>query len=1015
MSEKTISLIPGGTIQFYDFKFSSDQLGRPELKFFEYATNSNDNATQTSKLKILKKDKSEDVYIDCQTGQVFVNPINNTVFNDYDELFSYSIEKIMDVYLDKWVPLPFFRKSDDISYTEQRNRFGPTDWCRVYLTQDKITKEYNGVIAFDTSIEVNIELSQINADQGYPAICEQDVFEQGSFRFVSDIKKNNWYLNLYWIQDWLKDLKYSPKLYQSSKSDNYKTDHFALYLSFLELLKQTQCIPNVKLINTNRNQAINVDLVIDIGNSRTIGMLVEDREDNNQDLSNGSQLEIRNLTNPCEIYKETFSSYVTFSETFFGDKSKNSLGSGRLIKSFTWPSVVRLGKEANWLSTFSRREEGQTSLSSPKRYLWDLKPRNVGEEWRYVPDPKDIHSPEIPVNRGNFVGYINNAGYPLEQSKNVKSRKIKLIKNHDIFPATEPRFSRSSMMMFLLSEIISHALVQINSPIKRSERQNSDIPRHLNNIILTTPPAMSVTEKNLFEAWANWAVDVTWKALEWENISQNTNDYRKKPKIKFNLDEATATQFVFLFNEIDVKFSGEAKEFFSIYGKTRNKYGLQPSLRIASIDIGGGTTDMVITTFSNESRSVTNIVVPHQEFRESFNFAGDDIIKSIIEHHIIKSICALSKSSTNQYLFKIQNLFKDTIDVSEKEKGLRLQFTQQFLIPIALNILQSLEKLDIVNIEKSNIEINFDDLFKNKYPDKHVMDYFASVFKNSIDPDFKLAGQTIIISAEEIVNTINASISAYLEDLTEIVELYDCDFLLLSGRPSCLPNIQSIIIKRSPVMPGRFIPMNKYRIENWYPFATPAGLIGDPKTTGVVGALLATKSETNLRNFHIRLTNLKPASTIRFIGPMRVNKQIKNEDLYFEGKDVQKAESLELRHKDKENGTKFYIGFRQFNSERWKTTPFYYISQSKDPNAALRSERHGLPYEYEFSYSFDDTRDEIPPTAEYEKEGILEITNISAADGTNIPLTDINIEFKSIWEESHWLDTGIFDLTSTME
>jgi len=53
---------------------------------------------------------------------------------------------------------------------------------------------------------------------------------------------------------------------------------------------------------------------------------------------------------------------------------------------FTWPSIVRLGNEAEYLSheatNISFAKQTLSTYSSPKRYLWDYNPRQ--EEWRFI-------------------------------------------------------------------------------------------------------------------------------------------------------------------------------------------------------------------------------------------------------------------------------------------------------------------------------------------------------------------------------------------------------------------------------------------------------------------------------------------------------------------------------------------------------------------------------------------------------------------------------------------------------
>jgi hypothetical protein len=243
--------------------------------------------------------------------------------------------------------------------------------------------------------------------------------------------------------------------------------------------------------------------------------------------------------------------------------------------------------------------------------------------------------------------------------------------------------------------------------------------------------------------------------------------------------------------------------------------------------------------------------------------------------------------------------------------------------------------------------------------------------------------------------------------MAEVIKLWDCDFLVLSGRPSCIPSIQAILQKAPPVLPSRIISMSEYAVESWYPFWTTLdGKIDDPKTTGVVGALLFTVSEGNLKNFHIRTSSLKPASTIKYIGAMSVDKQIRDQFLLFNGSDISKIKDEEI-FCTLPFQTQIFIGFRQMAVERWKTTPFYQLVFS-DQRAAERATHKG-PYQITLSYSrrFRDD-DEINENAE--NEGVLKIVDVVDKDGGTVSKLDLVLSLKSLWDESHWLDTGLFEV-----
>ena len=1013
-----VTLIPGGTMQFLDLGFDLGRIKRLKTEYYEYEKYDERTQSQRWNLRCITKAEGEDFYLDCQTGEPLLDPSTGEPDFNVEPTISVSADKALEPFLNQWVPLPFFRAESQLGSFDVRHRHGPTDWARIKVIAlpepDAQGNTHRMVVAFDTHVQEGIDVEYADPEEGYPALSESDVREGAEFVLFESIKHNSWFLKLDWVNEWIKELYHASvrrkrpnRVFKESELPN-QTEHLARYIGFLELLSQTEVIPKVRLVDYERNAPIDVDLVLDIGNSRTLGMLIEKHVGNSVSLTNGSILELRDLSSPEIIHSNTFNSFVCFARAQFGDSSF-ARGAGRIKASFSWPSVVRVGAEANRLSIASRCDQGETSMSSPKRYLWDMKPSE--QQWCYAPDPNDPNGDELPVNAGDFVGFVNNEGFPLHAFDQPRFGAADGAVKHNPYPVTEPKFSRSSLMMFLLGEILAHALVQVNSPEQRGQRTTPDIPRRLRRIILTVPPAMSVSERKIFMRWANWAVDVLWSALDWDAFTKDSGDYRAKPEIKVNLDEASATQLVFVYNEVAEKFSGDSNEYFRVFGKMRPSYSTSPTLRVASIDIGGGTTDMVVTTYLNQSVGPTNIIVPKQDFREGFNFAGDDILRLVIGKHVIPELSKFVSEAggAGAHAELMRKIGRDAVGMSHQDRTLRAQFTQQFLVPTGLKILQMMEKIPVEDLETSIQTLSYADIItEENQPNEKVRNFLHDLIPSALRSDFSLENLTIKVDMGEVRITINAAIGPYLSDLCEIVKRWDCDYLVLSGRPSCLSTIQSVLRKTPPVEPSRIIPMSDYPIESWYPFETPDGKIDDPKTTGVVGALLSAISEGNLTNFNFKTSELKPASTIKYIGPLGTNKQILNRDLFFDGQNLDTLQEEDVTHTFS-FATPIYIGFRQIKAERWKTTPFYYLKFASQ-EAIERSMRHGRPYTVQFTYRrrFDD---DMPATNRAENEGVLIIDEITAENGTNIPRSDLDLQLKSLADElGHWLDTGIVEV-----
>lgn len=144
-------------------------------------------------------------------------------------------------------------------------------------------------------------------------------------------------------------------------------------MNLLTLLGEQLTVPEVKFVtHTLSTPAIPVDLILDVGNTHTCGVLIEDHGDANDGLRQTAELQVRSLSEPQYLNDPLFTSRVEFSEARFG-KQHFSVESGR-DDAFVWPSIVRVGDEARALAMQRVGTEGSSGISSPRRYLWDETP-----------------------------------------------------------------------------------------------------------------------------------------------------------------------------------------------------------------------------------------------------------------------------------------------------------------------------------------------------------------------------------------------------------------------------------------------------------------------------------------------------------------------------------------------------------------------------------------------------------------------------------------------------------------
>lgn len=1010
-----VSLIPGGCIQFLDFARELSGIGRIRRMFYE-EERPEGTGRHNRVLHCLREEN--DLCFDLATGAKL-----DVGLTSGEGSYELDGRKCLEQWWDQWIPVPFLRLRDQ-KWPDGGERFdcGPSNWARARITRsEEASDTLRLVIAFDMSIE------EPSADEeSYAALSPKDVSAHATYRIAAHVRDNAWFVNAGWVDDWLFGLWEK----HSRRNEDRALEYLASYFTFLEVLNQITRDITVQVINPDRDTPVDVDLVLDIGNSRTTGILIETLPQRITNLNDSYLLQLRDMTRPDQVYAEPFETRVEFSEASFGNDSL-SRRSGRRTPAFSWPSAVRVGPEANRLSTLAVCAEGSTGLSSPKRYLWDERPWQ--QSWRR----NTGGGPEPMATHGLLAKRINSHGTPLVCFDDPLFKQNPVLRKQEREIAFESHYTRSSLMLFMLVEILLQAQTTINSPGQRARRELPNVPRRLRRVIFTVPSGMPIAEQRIYRRWVLWAVRALWDALGWQDFYMDSrtaarrsrSDYRMSPSVRCDWDEATCTQLVYLYNELSRKFQGDAHHLFGLMGTPRKEYGSRPAMRMAAIDIGGGTTDLSITTFVLENEeSDTARISPNPEFRDGFNIAGDDILREIVNRHVLQAIgeAAVRHGVRDSRAFLAQLFGRDVMDNSQENRNRRAQFARQVAVPVALALLSVYEQADLIS-GSGAFTCTFGDMFRKPLSDAAQTDAETDppaappfAFKRSAQPgkavlqyveeevqrsaphaDFNLMDVEIRIDPRLIDHTVREALGRPLADLCEVIQLYDCDILLLTGRPSRWSGIIASIFARLPVPPDRILPMCHFRVGNWYPFADALGKITDPKTTVVVGAILCALAEGHLEGFSFDASRLKLKSTARFIGEMDINGQIKRPKVWF-NVDVTSAKEQELVREVVFAGP-IAVGFRQLDAERWTTTRFHIVDFATEE--ARRNAAGKLPYRLTMRLV---VAEPDPEATREQDEGELFIDNIEAADGSTVPTRDVEVRLQTLpLDEGYWLDTGI--------
>ena len=1038
-----ITLVPHSGIQMLDFGFRLDaQEGRP-ARFIERVTAETADAVERMLIP-LTGDPEQDA------------PFENAARADDD---SYSIRPVqaLEPFLTKWIPVPVLRlRTDRGPAGEHRFDPGPTAWARMRVVE---LDQPDATSGHTHRVQLALDTALLPLVDGAPYVgpTHADAEKSREFRLVCDPPRMDWFLRRVevdtagnaldpqrWVSDWLDDLFMAFKRAErpgrrvSHETLSHQFEHWARYLAFLRLIEGAVKVPRLRLANTGASRdavkPVDVDLVLDVGNSRTCGILIERFPDETRiDLARSYPLEMRDLGHPEFLHSGLFDSRVEFAEHRMGD-DRHASRSGRR-NAFLWPSFVRIGPEALRLVAGEEGTETASGLSSPKRYLWDVAP--MSQDWRFHQhdDPNNL-----PKSVRAAMRHLTESGDVLAQVEQDEKDGLRP-KGTPRTAAIRPRFSRSSLFGFLLAEIFAHALVQVNAPASRARRPQSELPRRLDRIILTLPTATSAQEQAILRARAQGALHLVWQL---SGLTEGDGPLGHPPTLIVDWDEASCTQLVWLYSELTQKFNGQIGRFLELKGRPRVQgagQSTQPSLRIASIDIGGGTTDLMVTTYFNEA---DRLLHPQQTFREGFRVAGDELVQRVISEIVLPGLRREIEAGGGKYVSeKLRELFAgDRGGQDQQAVQQRRQFALRVLMPLAVKLLETCEaagEFDHLSLSVAEVlglvptaaalaepgsvgdpKVAGTDTSGLRDADARAAAARSGKIPASLlayleDPaqslgatGFRLADAALTWTREDVDAIARQVFQQMLGNLAEVIDHLGVDVVLLTGRPSRQPAVRAVLEEMLVVPPHRLVSMHDYRTGRWYPFRdTVTQRIGDPKSTVAVGGMLIALSEGRLPNFKVSTGAYRMRSTARYIGEMDTSGQIVDARLLFRDVDLdtRRTGPQEVRLK---LFAPIHLGSRQLPLERWTTTPLYRLDFAT-PSAQRRAPLTVLLERADP----DEDEDDKPSSAallrrETQREA-FRVVEVEDSEGGPLKPSEVRLKLHTLgFDDDYWIDTGLF-------
>lgn len=525
-------------------------------------------------------------------------------------------------------------------------------------------------------------------------------------------------------------------------------------------------------------------------------------------------------------------------------------------------SQVRMGSEADdILQVISTEGDIRTGVSSPKRYLWaDDASWLEGANW-HMADPHDraqSHTYSTTLH-GPFMKFLH------------ESDNDFLLKEGGPSPrdfATEmplkPRHAPRTLMTAALYEILAQAYTYVNSIPYRNASGDAGRSREIRTLTMTFPSGMINEERERLQKQVQ-------KAIEIFSLTLGRHQ-RVKPLLNLNIDEASAVHLTYIWSEIRLLgqdprlwFAAfhqnrtneapkeEEPEMAPMLGSpaSRRRSAVRPGMpgvkrpgqskneefgdkrnevRVACIDIGGGTTDLMIASYNYESK-IDDTVRGKVLHQDGITLGGDQLVKRLLERIIVPAF----GDAVGMEEEDLQLLFGPEVPRNREIRSNRITWINRFFVPLAQQYLT----LAVSGITDEPISHTDPDIIAPEILDgmQRVLDKLRGPGYYNLQEELDL-----YVHNTDFEAVVHEVFDELLYDYCQRCVDYQTDVVLLAGQPSKLEYIQKLIRMYLPLSPSRVVPMHNHYAGNWYPYQDEKGMnpgvIIDPKSPVVVGAAI---------------------------------------------------------------------------------------------------------------------------------------------------------------------------------
>ena len=681
-------------------------------------------------------------------------------------------------------------------------------------------------------------------------------------------------------------------------------------------------------------------------------------------------------------------------------------------------SMVRLGREADDVVQVMRAEgDIRTGVSSPKRYLWaDDASWLEGANW-HMADPSDrcktgTYAASL---KGPFLKYVheNDNDFLLEETEPKES-------DYAAEAPLKPRHAPRVLMTAALYEMLAQAYTYVNSIAYRNASGEAGRAREIRTMTMSYPSGMIQEEQRRLSAQARKAISIFAATLG--------KNQRCKPEINLGIDEASACHLTYIWSELRMLGQDPRLWFSTMHqdrGRKKAKVEDMPDvaagrpatarrpvarpgaprpgaptkskqaepetfgdeaneIRIACIDIGGGTTDLMIARYNFESK-IDDYIRGQVLHQDGISLGGDQLVKRLLETIVVPAFA----DSLGLEEEDVQVLFGPEVPRNRELRAQRVSWMNRLFVPLAQAYLNNAGDDVAEPITHTDPGL----------VDPAVVESLQKAFDRLRGPGYYNAQQelNLVFDRTEFEGVVYDTFADLLYDFCHRIVEHETDVVILAGLPSKLGYIQQLVKMYVPLSPSRIVAMHNHYAGNWYPYQDEKGhnpgVIIDPKSPVVVGAAIEFMARHGmLPQFKFEMKGRTHENTY-FWGVMTdATSGIRPERILFEPVTEQSREDIT---EFQTSSQRVLIGRKLSGDEGAQATPVYLLKI--DPGDRIGPTQINVKIKRKHA-----TKDQ---------EEILEVDQVTGVVAGEDALLGENVFFswRTLADERYYLDTGGLD------